>query len=201
MPTTRTSPATHDVMPSEDETGDHPDPVPLPPSDTWAEGLQVDLNMQCTPSRDDAWCAAFINQFRKVAYQAAIDAGRIDLTIINDDEMARLHEQYQGVTGTTDVLTFDLRDHPDQPLEGDLAICIDEAERQAAARGHDVDQELLLYALHGLLHLLGFNDDTDEAALRMHRREDELLVAAGLSPIYARPERSHRNDAPADRSP
>ena len=57
------------------------------------------------------------------------------------------------------------------------------ARRQATQRGHDVRLELLLYALHGLLHLLGEDDRTDADFRRMHEKENELLRALGLPPI------------------
>ena len=102
--------------------------------------------------------------------------------------MARLHEQYAGVPGTTDVLTFDLRDDPAEPLVGDIAICWDEAVRQADARHHPPRHEALLYAVHGLMHLLGEDDHDPAAAARMHLREDRLLAELGLPPVYAAPE-------------
>lgn len=104
--------------------------------------------------------------------------------IVADAEMADAHERYKGVPGTTDVLTFDLS-APGGPLDADLLVCRDEAARQAAARGIPTVQELLLYIVHGMLHCLGHDDLTDEAAAAMHAREDEVLSAIGVGPTYA----------------
>jgi probable rRNA maturation factor len=115
--------------------------------------------------------------------------GEVRLALIGDDRMADAHERYSGVSGTTDVLTFDLRDDATHPLDTDLLLCVDEARRQATARGHSTPRELLLYALHGVLHCLGEDDHDPDAARRMHAREDEVLSAIGVGVTYSVDER------------
>ena len=124
---------------------------------------------------------------RLLAHASAIaNAGRgsLNVAIVDDPQMARLHKQYKGIDGSTDVLTFDLRPSATAPLEADIVICLDVAKRQAAKRGHPARTEVLLYALHGLLHLLGMDDDEPAKALAMHEREDEILTAIGVGPVY-----------------
>ncbi|MEM6854796.1 MAG: rRNA maturation RNase YbeY, partial [Planctomycetota bacterium] len=72
-------------------------------------------------------------------------------------------------------------------IDGDVVICRDEAERQAAVRGHDARVELLLYAVHGLMHLLGEDDLDDANYQRMHEREDRLLTQMGFGPVFHGP--------------
>jgi probable rRNA maturation factor len=91
-----------------------------------------------------------------------------------------------NLPGATDVMTFDLRDSPRDPLEGDIVISRDVAEREAKRRGHDTRLEILLYALHGLLHLRGYDDHRSADYRKMHTREDELLRAAGLGAVFGR---------------
>jgi probable rRNA maturation factor len=116
-------------------------------------------------------------------------AGEVRIRLVNDAVMADAHQRYSGIAGTTDVLTFDLRDPPAPdaaaPLDVDLLICVDEARRQAAARGHPLTHELLLYALHGVLHCLGHDDHDDDAFARMHALEDQVLQAIGVGPVFA----------------
>lgn len=119
-------------------------------------------------------------------------AGEVRVRVVTDTEMAAAHERYSGVAGTTDVLTFDLGDPPAQGAAGglrvldtDLLVCVDEARRQAAAHGHAVERELLLYILHGVLHCLGYDDHTEEGSAEMHRKEDEVLTAIGVGATYA----------------
>jgi probable rRNA maturation factor len=66
----------------------------------------------------------------------------------------------------------------------DTVICLDEARRRAGELGHTVHKELLLYCVHSLLHVQGYDDVTAAGARRMHAREDEILVALGIGPVY-----------------
>ena len=128
---------------------------------------------------------------------AGVTAGHLSLNLFDGDEMGRLHDEHCGDPSPTDVITFDLRDTPDAPLEGDLALGRDVAVRAAAERGHDARVELLLYALHGLLHLIGEDDRDPDDHDRMHRREDELLTAIGVGAVF-RAERPAITQAGAD---
>ncbi len=123
-------------------------------------------------------------ELKRMAALAGVVRGAITLVLVDDEQMAQLHGQYKNDPTTTDVLTFDLRDGEDDPLEGDLILCIDEAARQAAARGHDTRMELLLYAVHGLLHLIGYDDVKAADYRRMHAKEDELFTAAGHGAVF-----------------
>jgi probable rRNA maturation factor len=120
--------------------------------------------------------------------------GEVRIRLVRDAEMARAHETHTGVGGTTDVLTFDLRepgliagDPASVPMDTDLLLCVDEAARQAEARGIPILHELLLYTVHGILHCLGHDDHDETEAAAMHAREDEILTAIGLGVVFARP--------------
>ncbi len=129
------------------------------------------------------WMAA---RMRRIVAHADVAAGTVSIAVVDDGAMAALHEAHMGVAGPTDVLTFDLRDPTDSdaPVDVDVAVNLDEATRRARERGHDAALELLLYAVHGLLHVTGHDDHDPAAAARMHQREDALLVAIGLPPVY-----------------
>ncbi|TVQ75559.1 MAG: rRNA maturation RNase YbeY [Phycisphaeraceae bacterium] len=111
--------------------------------------------------------------------------GEIRARIVLDDEMARAHEQHCNAPGTTDVITFDLRDDPADRLDTDILLCLDEAQRQAALRNHPVERELLLYIIHAVLHCLGHDDHDDESFQIMHAREDEILAALGVGTTFS----------------
>lgn len=122
--------------------------------------------------------------------------GEVRVRLVGDQEMAASHMQHMGVPGTTDVITFDLaegRAASGEAMDVDLLICVDEAERQSARRGIDRQRELLLYALHGMLHCLGYDDTNEGASAAMHQMEDQTLGAIGLGPIYALAERNPEN--------
>jgi len=116
--------------------------------------------------------------------QTPAAGGEVRAQVVNDETMSALHARHAGETGTTDVLTFDLREDLDQPMDADIVVCVDEARRQASARGHAVERELLLYILHGALHCLGHDDHDDAAYLAMHREEDAVLTAIGVGRTF-----------------
>lgn len=111
----------------------------------------------------------------------------LSVALVGDATMARLHQQFLNVLGTTDVITFELdHDARGRPTAGEVVVCVPEARRQAKRRGHDVADELLLYALHGVLHLSGYDDLEPAAHRRMHRAEDRILTAIGVGATFAR---------------
>lgn len=174
---------------SADDEGEHPTSL--------AGGLEVELILEA-PDCDPPAAGWLEPMLSKAAFVASAPSGAINLLVVGDEQMAAYHEQYCQVPGTTDVITFDHRFPENTPqgagslddiadLDGDLILCIDEAIRQAAERGHSVRQELLLYAVHGLLHLLGEDDHDPAAYEQMHAREDLILTAIGQGPLFARP--------------
>ncbi len=154
-------------------------------------GLRVEITHQgCQLDPSHAyWLRA---ELLRLAGLLGIDTGSINVAVVGDQRMAALHEQYKNVPGTTDVLTFDLRDNPVDAIEADIAVCWDEAVRQVEARPHDAPYEALLYTLHGLLHLLGYDDHDPAAAAAMHRKEDEVLTAAGFGAVYSGGRNNHQ---------
>ncbi len=109
----------------------------------------------------------------------------LSLALVGDARMAQLHEQFLGIPGPTDVLTFPLdTDHYGRPTSGEVVVCVPEAGRRAKELGNPVERELLLYALHGLLHLCGHDDKTDSGYRRMHRTEDMILTQLGVGPVF-----------------
>ena len=113
---------------------------------------------------------------------------RVHVEIVGDREMDRLHRVHSGIPGTTDVLTFPGH-REGEPIDVDIVACADEAARRAAEFGHGIDRELLLYALHGLLHCCGHDDHEPAAHGRMHAEEDRILRALGVGATF-RPEGS-----------
>jgi probable rRNA maturation factor len=122
---------------------------------------------------------AVVCTLRSHAREAAI----LSVALVDDAQIAALNAQFLGHAGPTDVISFDLSDGKGM-LDGELVLSVETATRQSAARGHSLEAELMLYAVHGTLHLLGFDDQTDEDARAMHAEEDRILSALGYGPIY-----------------
>jgi probable rRNA maturation factor len=107
------------------------------------------------------------------------------VTLVGEEEIAALHEQWLDEPGPTDVLSFPMDElripGPGQPATpgvlGDIVICPQVAAQQARAAGVTVERELTLLLTHGILHLLGFDHATPEEHAEMFGRQDELIAA------------------------
>ncbi len=125
-----------------------------------------------------------LTHLQKAAKLSKVTRGQWVMTIVGDREMKNLHYRSMNLKTTTDVLTFDLRDSERDELDLDTVICADEAKRQADERGHALRLEILLYAIHSLLHLRGYDDLTPKEYKKMHAREDEILVKLGIGKVF-----------------
>lgn len=119
--------------------------------------------------------------FRKlVAWTLAeldVKEAELGFRIVAAAEMARVHETFMNIPGSTDVITFDHGSEPPQRLHGDIYVCVDDAVAQAREFKTTWQNELARYAIHGILHLMG-HDDLHVAARRVMKREEDRLVAA-----------------------
>ncbi|RSL16218.1 putative rRNA maturation factor [Edaphobacter aggregans] len=98
--------------------------------------------------------------------------GEVDVLLADDSTLKRLNQAFRGKNKPTDVLSFPAPDEISQSHAGDLAVSLETAARQAAAYGHDLRDEVRILLLHGLLHLSGFDHETDDG--EMAAREAEL---------------------------
>ncbi|MFM8986307.1 MAG: rRNA maturation RNase YbeY [Planctomycetia bacterium] len=118
---------------------------------------------------------------RRALAREGVTAAEISILIVGDRRMARLHEEWLGVPGPTDVITFDLADDaPDGGLRGDIVVSAETARRVAREVGWRPRHELAYYVVHGLLHLAGYDDHDPADRRAMRARERVLLRAAGL---------------------
>jgi probable rRNA maturation factor len=132
---------------------------------------------------------------RAVLIREQVEAAKVEITLVDDETIAQLNSAYLGHEGPTDVLTFDLTERrPERRrrrttvhrfLEGHIITSVETAVREAKRRGLPWPAELCLYLVHGVLHLVGYQDDTAESAKRMHVQEDEILRALGWGPVFA----------------
>jgi probable rRNA maturation factor len=100
--------------------------------------------------------------------------------ITNDDELRRLNRQFRKKDYATDVLSFPALENDD--VLGEIAISFDQAKQQAAERHHRVGEEIAVLMLHGLLHLLGMDHETDRGQMARAERKwrSSLGLPAGL---------------------
>ena len=125
-------------------------------------------------------------RFLRDAIEAAGLEGDVGVLLAGDEEVRALNRQYRGKDKATDVLSFPAAD-PRNGIAGDLAISLETALRQAEERHETLEMEIKVLLLHGLLHLAGYDHETDDGA--MHRKEVRLRRKLGLAPALI--ERTH----------
>lgn len=113
---------------------------------------------------------------RHVLRAEGVAAAEISVALVADGEIAALNRQYLDHEGPTDVISFHLHGEGEPPL-GDVYVGVDQAARQAAGFGASVAEEVLRLAVHGTLHVLGYEhpEGEDRAGSPMFLRQEALL--------------------------
>jgi probable rRNA maturation factor len=137
------------------------------------------MHLQIHADQARSHVAHLRHYLRKANRILPISLHELSIALVNDATMSRLHVQHMNIPGPTDVLTFPLDAH-----SGEIVICVPEARRRCKTSGIPLQNELLLYAIHGMLHLCGFDDRTESGFKKMHRKEDEILTKLGVGPVF-----------------
>lgn len=110
----------------------------------------------------------------------------LSINLVPAATIAEINEAFLRHSGSTDVITFDYSDRPkshDAPvkraIEGEIFVCLDEAIAQAPRFKTSGAQELMRYVIHGILHLLGYQDHEIKARRQMKREENRWLQSLG----------------------
>lgn len=138
------------------------------------------ISLQCTESfplsQDDV---AGLWQ-KVVARRGGLD-DQVNISCVDEQEIQRLNEQYRGVSGSTNVLTFS---YPGDRGEHDIALCISVAKQESAARNIPMRDYLALLLVHAFLHATGLDHEASEQAARqMREAETNVLRDAGFKSI------------------
>jgi probable rRNA maturation factor len=120
---------------------------------------------------------------RAVLAREGVKESKISLAFVDDATIAGLNKRFLDHDGPTDVITFPLSGRGARKLEGEVVIGVEMARRAAEERGHDVQTELCLYVIHGVLHLCGYDDRSKRDAAEMRRKEREYLRQLNLPDI------------------
>jgi len=120
-----------------------------------------------------------IQCLRDVLRRENVQRWALSVAIVDDAHIRELNRRFLGHDRPTDVLSFPLSDDGGDALAGEIVINAQRAVQVAERRRADPVGELLLYAVHGCLHLLDYDDRTAAGARRMHTRETEHLAAMG----------------------
>jgi probable rRNA maturation factor len=160
-------------------------------------GIDIIVNdeyqSQVSPEYLEKVALATVNHVHEVA------GFQLGIVITGDEEMQELNHRYRGVDATTDVLSFAMRDEIDEDSEdneaivqfplmangveqlGEVIISLPQAARQAEVHGHGLSKEIAVLVIHGVLHLFGFDHETDDDAAIMEKHEAEIL--AGMEEV------------------
>jgi len=132
-------------------------------------------------TRRERWVIPRWPPLRRVLKKILADhgvEGTLTLALVDDAEMRRVHQQFLGEDTATDVLSFLLDPEGIHGLDevfGEVVVSAETALREARKRGLAPEREVGLYAIHGTLHLVGF-DDTDAMSRRKMRREERKYL-------------------------
>lgn len=144
--------------------------------------MQVDTN-NSFPDQVDAEPLESVIDL--IVSEAGYDQGSISLAVVDDPTIHRVNRQFLEHDYETDVLSFVLDRHDDY-LEGEVIVSYDTALRLAPEIGWTPAEELLLYAIHGALHLIGMDDHSPEDEAEMRLAERKYLRRMGVTPVDSR---------------
>lgn len=116
------------------------------------------------------------NLAQMILLKERILKAEINIVFVDDQYILRLNRQYLNKDTITDVLSFILTDETDDYLEGEVYANIEQIIRQADEYQVPFDDELCRIVIHGLLHLIGFDDQTEEQKQVMTEKEDHYLA-------------------------
>ena len=115
---------------------------------------------------------------RQIALDHEYDSGELSLVVVLDPEIQRLNRTHLEHDWPTDVISFVFES--ETRLEGEVIVSLETASRVAAERQVAVEDELLLYIIHGMLHLVGYDDLDAESAKEMREQEQHYLLQFGV---------------------
>lgn len=134
--------------------------------------MEVQVNADSLPG---APVAAVSEAVRYTLSEEGAGGAEISVTLLSDDGIRAMNRQYLNIDGPTDVIAFSLGD-AERPL-GDVYVGFEQATRQAVEHGVSLTEELARLAIHGTLHVLGYDHPEGEERLEspMFERQEQLL--------------------------
>ena len=135
---------------------------------------------------DEAWSAALPNAevLALEAAEAATAEGGMAILLTDDDAVAELNQRFRGKTGPTNVLSFPAPDNREGHL-GDIALAYGVCAREAAEQGKSLAHHLQHLVAHGVLHLVGYDHQTETEAEEMEALERRILAGLDVPDPYA----------------
>ena len=159
-------------------------------------------------AREEAWMDLLEKLLRIAGDKEGVLSGIVTLTLTDDEGIRELNRQFRGLDKPTDVLSFSMLEGEEADIKyedeyevvesedgeevgasadpfadmlGDVVISVPRAEAQAEEYGHSFERELGFLFVHGFLHLLGYDHESEEQEREMFAKQEEVLKIAGLS--------------------
>ncbi len=107
-------------------------------------------------------------------------SAKLSIAFVDNNEIKRLNKIYFGLNDITDVIAFPLNNHKNA-LNGEIVVSVETAVDTAVKENVDVEGEIVLYVVHGMLHLLGYRDENKDDAKIMHEKESSILKSLGYN--------------------
>ena len=150
--------------------------------------------MEIIVNNEDAVNEQMMDKLREAASACVGMDVEISLSFVSLDEIHALNRDYRGVDRPTDVLSFPMFESMEELEEacanmeeegqnvplGDVVICMDKVIEQAEQFGHSRERETVYLFTHSILHLLGYDHETEEDKAEMRQREEEIMEELGL---------------------
>jgi probable rRNA maturation factor len=123
-----------------------------------------------------------IKEMMKNIFKTIKNKKNIQIIFVTDSDMHHMNFRYRGIDKPTDVLSFINDDDTENSL-GDVFISIDQAKRQAEAYHHSFEREIGFLAVHGYLHLIGYDHQNEADESKMNALQEEILKSANLERV------------------
>ena len=137
---------------------------------------RIEISDQQQRSLDFADCT---NVAQMIVDDFGFDQSEISIAFVDDPTIRDLNKQYLNHDYETDVISFVLEES-ETALTGQLLVSTDTAEKMGQQIGVPMEHEVLLYVIHGMLHLVGFDDTDPESAEKMRAAEADYLGRFGI---------------------
>ena len=126
-----------------------------------------------------------LRHFRLWAKAALNRSAQVTIRVVNGAEGRKLNRAYRGKDYATNVLTFVYESVPRRQLSGDLVLCAPVLAKEAREQGKDLAAHYAHLTVHGMLHLQGWEHESEAESLDMEARETRLLAKLGFPDPYA----------------
>jgi probable rRNA maturation factor len=146
----------------------------------------IDVSVEAEAWRDVPGAEAVVRRAAEAALHGRADAAELSLVLTDDQRIRELNRTWRGIDKPTNVLAFPGPTSAPAPrMLGDVVIACETVLREAAEMNIAASDHLAHLAVHGILHLLGYDHEADDAAEAMEDVEREILAGLGIADPYA----------------